>query len=256
MLSRTNSVAFEGISAKFVDVQVNIAKGLPAFNIVGLADKAVSESKERVRAAFYALGMPLPASRIVVNLSPADLSKEGSHFDLAIALAILGAMEVVPRDEIINYLAIGELALDGEIKAVNRVLAASLFACEHNKGIIFPKSQLNEMFLVNNQIEILPVNNLLEIIQHLKGDNFIKAEVGEFVEDSLSNQKFVEMQSIKGQESAKRALEITAAGKLINDRATRKWNIYVSKCFRRDITPFNSPRKLRSEFDLFSSRGA
>jgi magnesium chelatase family protein len=213
MISRIGSVAFDGISAKNVDVQVNISKGLPSFNIVGLADKAVSESKERVRSAFSAMGLALPAQRITVNLSPADLSKEGSHFDLPIALAILGSIDILPREEIINYIALGEMALDGEIKGVNGVLGASILASKEQKGIIFPYCQLQEMYIVKNRVELLAIKTLTDIINHFKGHSLIDIKTDDIklttLEDDL---KFVELSNIKGQESAKRALEVTASG--------------------------------------------
>ncbi len=209
------SVAFDGIATKAIDVQVTISNGLPAFNIVGLADKSVSESKERLRSAFHSLGFSLPAERITVNLSPSDLNKEGSHFDLPIALAILGAMGLVDRAILLNYVALGELALDGEIKPINGVLAASLFALENEKGIILPKSQQIETYLVQDKIEILPVKNLLDIVKHFKG-----TEVVSYTPINLNNSNnninddkaFVDLASIKGHDMAKRALVVAATG--------------------------------------------
>jgi len=118
MVQRVSTVAFEGIEARAVDVQVQVAPGLPAFNVVGLPDKAVSEARERVRSAMIAAGLALPARRITVNLAPADLPKEGSHYDLPIALGLLAAMGVVPRESIAGYVVLGELALDGFEKRV------------------------------------------------------------------------------------------------------------------------------------------
>lgn len=212
MISRIGSVAFDGISAKNVDVQVNISKGLPSFNIVGLADKAVSESKERVRSAFSALGLGLPPQRITVNLSPADLSKEGSHFDLPIALAILGSIDIIPREEIMNFICLGEIALDGEIKSVNGVLAASILASAEEKGLIFPSTQLQELYLVKDRIELLPIKNLIELINHFKGDKIININSRDIKATLINNDNFIELASIKGQETAKRAIEVTAAG--------------------------------------------
>src|SRR3990172_4817503 len=126
MTARINTVTFEGIDVLDVDVQVQIAGGLPAFRLVGLADKAVGESRERVRAALGALGLALPPKRITVNLSPADLAKEGSHFDLPIALGLLAAMEVLPGDDLATYCVLGELALDGAIRPVAGVLPAAI----------------------------------------------------------------------------------------------------------------------------------
>ena len=122
MVARVRTVAFQGIEVLDVETQVTIAAGLPAFTVVGLPDKAVAESRERVRAALAALGLALPPKRITVNLAPADLLKEGSHFDLPIALGLLAAMEVLPADEIEGYIALGELALDGSLPPVAGVL--------------------------------------------------------------------------------------------------------------------------------------
>ncbi|MDR2007954.1 MAG: YifB family Mg chelatase-like AAA ATPase [Alphaproteobacteria bacterium] len=212
MISRINSVAFDGIEAKPVDVQVNIAKGLPVFNIVGLADKAVSESKERVRSAFSAMGLALPAQRITVNLSPADLNKEGSHFDLPIALALLGAMELLPKEKLINYLAMGEMALDGEIKPINGVLAASILAQSENMGIIIPSVQLQEMYLVKDKIEIIPIKSVSNIIDHFSGRNVITVDTSTITPNLSPKNKYVDFSTIKGQEIAKRAMEVVAAG--------------------------------------------
>jgi magnesium chelatase family protein len=122
MVQRVSTVAFEGIDARAVDVQVQVAPGLPAFNIVGLPDKAVSEAKERVRAALVASGLALPARRITINLAPADLPKEGSHYDLPIALGLMAAIGAIPQDAISGFTVLGELGLDGGIAPVAGVL--------------------------------------------------------------------------------------------------------------------------------------
>src|ERR1700753_1304043 len=124
MVARVSTVAFEGIEARAVDVQVQVSPGLPAFHVVGLADKAVSEARERVRSALIPPGLPLPARRTPVNLAPADLPKEGSHYDLPIALGLMAAIGVIPASELANYVAMGELSLDGAITPVAGVLAA------------------------------------------------------------------------------------------------------------------------------------
>ncbi|MGF1624630.1 MAG: magnesium chelatase domain-containing protein, partial [Alphaproteobacteria bacterium] len=136
MVARCATVAFQGIDVLPVDVQVQFSSGVPAFNVVGLPDKAVAESRERVRAALNSLGLALPARRITVNLAPADMAKEGSHFDLPIALAILAAMEAVPPDALAGYMALGELALDGAIMAVAGVLPAAMGASAEDLGLI------------------------------------------------------------------------------------------------------------------------
>src|SRR5262249_18373203 len=126
MVKRVATVAFEGIEARAVDVQVQVAPGLPAFNVVGLPDKAVSEARERVRAAVVAWGLALPARRIPVNLAPADVPKEGSHYDLPIALGLMAAIGAIPTDALSGFTVLGELGLDGSIAAVAGVLPAAV----------------------------------------------------------------------------------------------------------------------------------
>ena len=135
MVARVRTVAFHGVEVIEVEAQVTIASGLPAFTVVGLPDKAVAESRERVRAALVALGLSLPPKRITVNLAPADVLKEGSHFDLPIALGLLGAMDALPAEELGGYTALGELALDGSLTSVAGVLLAALAAAGRQSGI-------------------------------------------------------------------------------------------------------------------------
>jgi magnesium chelatase family protein len=138
MVARVSTVAFEGIEARAVDVQVQIAGGAIAFMIVGLADKAVGESRERVRAALIASGLALPAKRITVNLAPANMPKEGSHYDLPIALAVMAAIGAIPADALQGYTVIGELALDGALSAVAGALPAAIAANARGHGLICP----------------------------------------------------------------------------------------------------------------------
>ncbi len=138
MVARVSTVAFEGVEARPVDVQVQIASGTVAFTIVGLGDKAVAESRERVRSALIASGLALPAKRITVNLAPADMPKEGSHYDLPIALAVMAAIGAIPPDALDGFAVIGELALDGAISAVAGVLPAAIAANAAGKGLICP----------------------------------------------------------------------------------------------------------------------
>jgi magnesium chelatase family protein len=140
MVGRVQSVAFQGIEVLAVDVQATTSSGLPNFAVVGLPDKAVAESRERVRAALNALGLALPPKRIAVNLAPADLAKEGSHFDLPIALALLVAMEVLPPDEVEGYVALGELGLDGRLAPVAGILPAAMAAAGRGQGLICPEA--------------------------------------------------------------------------------------------------------------------
>ena len=128
MVARAFTVAFEGVEARLVEVQCAVTAGVPSFALVGLPDKAVSEARERVRAAIAALSIALPSKRITVNLSPADLPKEGSHFDLPIALALLAALDIIPKDDVEHTLALGELSLDGRLIAVTGALPAAMAA--------------------------------------------------------------------------------------------------------------------------------
>ena len=168
MVARVNTVAFQGIDVLDVDVQVQITQGLPSFSVVGLPDKAVAESRERVRAALAAMGLALPPRRITVNLAPADLLKEGSHFDLPIALGLLAAMDVLPRDEIAGYAALGELALDGALAAVAGVLPAAVHASARGLGLICAKPQGGEAAWAAG-IEVLAPGSLLALVNHFKG---------------------------------------------------------------------------------------
>lgn len=208
-IARVPSFAFSGIEAQPVEVQVQIAPGLPAFLVVGLPDKAVGESRERVRAALTSLGLALPPKRVLVNLAPADIVKEGSHFDLPIALAVLAAMDVLPRDELSGYAALGELALDGSIQPVAGVLPAALGASERELGLICPGAQGGEAAWAG-QVEVLAPADLPALINHFRGIQLLSPPTP----PPLDRQPWRGpcLSEVKGQESAKRALEIAAAG--------------------------------------------
>src|SRR5580698_1321623 len=168
MVARTYTVAFEGTTVLDIDVQVQTSFGLPKFNVVGLPDKAVGESRERVRGALHALGLALPAKHIAVNLAPADVLKEGSHFDLPIAIALLAIMGVLPLEEIKNYTALGELALDGGIAPVAGVLPAGVTAAANERGLICPEKNGGEAVWAG-ELEVLAAPSLLALINHFKG---------------------------------------------------------------------------------------
>lgn len=208
MVARAHTVAFLGVEAKPVEVQCAISPGLPAFNLVGLPDKAVSESKERVRAALTTLGIALPPGRIVINLSPADLPKAGSHYDLPIALALLAALDMLPADEIAGYVAMGELSLDGAIGAVQGALPAALAAAIQDKGLICPESAGREAAWVA-ATEVLAPASLIALVNHFSGRAPLPApEPG-----PVSVRRDVaDLLDVKGQEMARRALEVAAAG--------------------------------------------
>jgi len=208
MVARIGTVAFQGIEVVDVDVQVQMSAGLPAFQIVGLADKAVGESRERVRAALGALGLALPPKRITVNLAPADLQKEGSHFDLPIALGLLVAMGVLPAEELGEYIALGELSLDGRVAGVAGVLPAGIHALAADKGLICPAAQGGEAAWAEG-LDVLAPENLIALVNHFKGTQVLQPPAPQVAEAESAPP---DLKDIKGQETAKRALEVTAAG--------------------------------------------
>jgi magnesium chelatase family protein len=208
MVASVSTVAYLGLEARAVEVQCNLLPGLPKFMVVGLPDKAVAESRERVRAAIAAIGLALPPKHIILNLSPADLPKEGSHFDLPIALALLGAMGVVDAETLANYVVVGELALDGRIAPAPGVLLAALHASELGKGLVCPAAQGSEAAWAGS-VEVIAAPDLIGLLNHFKGNQLIGAPApGEAEEPGFGP----DLAQVKGQETAKRALEIAAAG--------------------------------------------
>ncbi|RVT87106.1 ATP-binding protein [Rhodobacteraceae bacterium CCMM004] len=209
MTAKAYTVAFEGIEARTVEVQCAVSAGLPSFAIVGLPDKAVSEARERVRAALGALAIALPSKRITVNLSPADLPKEGSHFDLPIALALLAALDVLPHDAVEGTLALGELALDGALRPVIGALPAAMTAAAEDRQLLCPAACGAEAAWVGATRVIAPPS-LAAAIQHFTGQAPLSpAEPGDVTAPPAAR----DLQEVRGQERAKRALEIAAAGR-------------------------------------------
>ena len=208
MVTRIHTVAFQGIDPLPVEVQVHLGNGLPAFTIVGLPDKAIAESRERVRAALSSMGIALPAKKILVNLAPADVQKEGSHFDVPIALGLLVALGMIPADALEGYVALGELALDGQLMPVAGVLAAALGAASQNRGLICPEANGGEAMFAGD-MDILAPSSLLALINHVKGQQVLSTPVIEAVSSPLRGPDLAE---VRGQAIARRALEIAAAG--------------------------------------------
>ncbi|WMT92228.1 YifB family Mg chelatase-like AAA ATPase [Pelagibacterium sp. H642] len=209
MTTRITTVAFLGIEAVPVDVQVQVSPGMPKFNIVGLPDKAVGESRERVRAALIASGLALPAKHITVNLAPADLPKEGSHYDLPIALGLMAAMGAIPGDMLEKFMVLGELALDGRVSPVTGILPAAIAANARDLGIICPAACGAEAAWAGEEIEIVAVDTLFALVNHLAGRQI--AARPQPVR-AFPNAGGPDLADLRGQEVARRALEVAAAG--------------------------------------------
>ena len=210
MVAQIKTVSFQGLDVQTVDVQVLMTSGLPKVTIVGLPERAVGESKERVRGALASLGLMQPPAHVSINLAPADLAKEGTHFDLPIVLALLVEMEVLPPDCLDGMLAMGELGLDGSISPVLGALPAAIHANRQKLSFICPEAQGQEAVWAGPDLDIIAPRTLLSLMNHLMGRTQIpKPRIKEQLETTKHR---LDMRDIKGQETAKRALEITAAG--------------------------------------------
>jgi len=208
VVASVSTVAYLGLEARGVEVQCTLVAGLPAFVVVGLPDKAVAESRERVRGAIAALGLSLPPKRITINLSPADLPKEGSHFDLPIALALLAAMGVVDAEGLADYVCVGELGLDARITPSPGVLLAAIHAGAEGKGLVCPAAQGSEAAWAGS-VEVLAAGDLIGLLNHFKGRQLLSPPAPGEAEAPGHGP---DLRQVKGQETAKRALEIAAAG--------------------------------------------
>lgn len=209
MVAKTKTISFEGVDVKPIDVQVQFTHGLPGITIVGLPDKTVAESKERIRSSFQSIGLDLPAKRVVVNLAPADIQKEGSHYDLPIAIGMMIQMGILDGVELEEYVILGELGLDGSIAKIGGSLPAAIHAAAQNLHLICPESCGTEAAWAGD-VKILAAPNLIALVNHFKGTQVLKQPE---VPDVFGTQvKLPNLKDVKGQLLAKRALEIAAAG--------------------------------------------
>lgn len=211
MQANIKTVSFLGISAVEIDVQLQIINGLPSFTIVGLPDKTVAESRERIRASLFSMGIALPSKRITVNLAPADIQKEGSHYDLPIAIALLTAMEIIDKEDITNIIALGELSLNGSIMKVPGVLPAAILAKSSSMTLICPEDCAQEAAWIGDGTSILTPKTLISVINHFKGTQILPKIATKYMEN-FSIPSCGCFSDVKGQIMAKRAMEIAAAG--------------------------------------------
>ncbi|MFH0917578.1 MAG: YifB family Mg chelatase-like AAA ATPase [Candidatus Omnitrophota bacterium] len=213
MISKTYSFGLLGLEAYPVGIEIDVANGLPAMNLVGLADVAIRESKERVRSAIKNSGFQWPAQRITVNLTPSDIQKEGASFDLAIALGILGASGQINKDSLKNYYFLGELSLDGQLRPVHGVLAISLTLAKFPiKNLILPEENAKEAAIIS-EISAWPLKNLKEVVQFLADPGSrqpLKLEINQILKNSTNYA--LDFSEVKGQYFAKRALEVAVSG--------------------------------------------
>jgi magnesium chelatase family protein len=212
MLFKIFSASLYGIEAYLVEVEVDISLGIPDFVIVGLPDAAVRESRERVKAALKNCGYKFPSRKVIINLAPADRRKEGSSFDLPIALGLLAHLNIFPLDRLKDYLFLGELALDGRLKSGKGILSSTVLAKDHSfKGVVIPKDNAREAALVQG-IVIFALENLVKVTQLLEHPDSVSPSLYR-LRDLLPSQSFdVDFQEIRGQQHAKRALEVASAG--------------------------------------------
>ena len=208
MVAKIKTFSFTGIDVAPIDVQVKISPGMASFTIVGLPDKAVGESKERVRAAISSTGLSWPYKKITVNLAPADVQKEGSHFDLAIALGIMIEIGVLEQQTIDDFYILGELSLDGTINGVSGIISAAIGANQRDLGIICPQANGREAAWAGH-LNIIAPPDLMTLINHLKGEQILERPETSKIYEAKN---YPDLSDVKGQETPKRALEIAAAG--------------------------------------------
>lgn len=211
-LSRVRTISFIGMKPIEIIVEAQISPGISSFTIVGLPDKAVAEAKERIRSAFYHIGIGFPMKRVVINLAPADIPKGGSHYDLPIAIAILGAMGALDMEPFNDAITIGELSLDGKLQYISGVLCAAMLAQENNWSLICPSKCTSEAILSGND-SIIAADSISSLINHIKGISVIPQPILDIKPSNHTSSYDIDMFDVKGQEIAKRAIMIAAAGR-------------------------------------------
>lgn len=217
MAVSTLSCSYFGVESYIVEVEVDVSNGLPVFNIVGMGDLAITESKERIRSCFKNVDLVFPVKRVLINLSPADIKKKGSHFDLPIFVGILANIgKITNMEKLSKYLIMGEISLNGSIKDIKGAINAAILAKEKNlEGIIVPKGNYSESKLING-LDVVPVSNILEVIEFLNDEITAEKLLEKIVreKEKIENKEYdnLDFSEVKGQLLAKRAMEIAAAG--------------------------------------------